>query len=213
MKTKIVIVDDHASIREMLVWILLRDADFEIIGEAGSGLDAIRLCAKSQPDLVILDLILPCLSGTEVMRRVRKESPYTKVLIYSGACEGYAMREAMCERPQGYVHKSEGFKILRQAMANVIAGSNYYSTEAQRYLHDTPGLQPPALSVREREVLQLIAEGRSSKQISSLLNVALKTVDNHRANIMDKLDMHDVASLTRYAVGRGMVSVEWSSGL
>jgi len=210
MKTRIVIVDDHVSIRDMLVWILRGDSDYEVIGEAGSGIEAIKVCAACQPDLLILDLVLPCISGTEVLRRVRKELPATRILIFSGACNTALMREALWERPHGYVGKLEGLHVLKNAIATVAHGGNYFSAETRRSLREYSRETRPSgeLSRREREVLQMVAEGRSSKQISDLLNVAVKTVENHRANLMAKLNIHDIASLTRYAAGRGMVELK-----
>jgi DNA-binding NarL/FixJ family response regulator len=210
MKKRIVIADDHASIRDMLVWILMQEPGYEVIGEAGSGIEAMKVCGACQPDLLILDLVLPCISGVEVLRRVRKELPRTRVLIYSGAINGALIREVLRERPHGYVEKLEGLRILRQAISTIAAGGSYFGGVASHYLPEPAGRKPegPDLSRREREVLQMIAEGRSSKQISGLLEVAVKTVENHRANLMAKLDIHDVASLTRYAARRGMVALE-----
>jgi DNA-binding NarL/FixJ family response regulator len=188
----------------------MREPCYEIIGEAGSGIEAMKVCALCRPDLLILDLVLPCLSGIEVLRRVRKEYPRTRILIFSGATNGAVVREALRERPHGYVEKLEGLKILKCAISTVSQGGSYFSMEASHLLSETMGSRSHAydLSAREREVLQMIAEGRSSKQISSVLEVALKTVENHRANLMAKLDMHDVASLTRYAACRGFVPLE-----
>ena len=210
MKKRIVIVDDHVSIRDMLIWILMREASYEVIGEAGSGLEAMRVCGMCRPDLLILDLVLPCISGVEVLRRVRKEMPGMRVLIYSGTCNDTLMKAALWERPHGYVDKLEGLGILRQAISTVTNGGSYFGVEARQLLAQEIGRTPGdgELTAREREVLQMVAEGRSSKEISSLLELAVKTVDNHRANLMAKLNMHDVESLTRYAAGRGLVALE-----
>jgi len=211
MKKRIVIVDDHASIRDMLVWILMHEADYEVIGQAGSGIEAMRVCLACRPDLLILDLLLPCISGTEVLRRVRKELPSTRVLIYSGTCSLALVGEALRQRPHGFIEKLDGLVNLRKAIATLATGGCYFSGAASQLSCECgrAGIsQDTDLSPREREVLQMIAEGRSSKQISGLLSVALKTVENHRANLMAKLHMHDVASLTRYAAGRGMVALE-----
>jgi len=210
MKKRIVIVDDHVSIRDMLIWILMRDTGYEVIGEAGSGIEAMKVCGACRPDLLILDLVLPCISGTEVLRRVRKELPRTRILIFSGACNPSLIKEALRERPHGYVEKLEGLIILKEAISTIAGGGSYFGAVASNLLSKSEERNPAqtGLSPREREILQMIAEGRSSKQISGLLDVALKTVENHRANLMAKLDMHDVASLTRYAVGRGMVALE-----
>jgi len=208
MKKKIVIVDDHASLRHMLAWILMREAGYEIIGEAGSGIEALKACGRHQPDVLILDLVLPSISGTEVLRRVRREQPAVRVLIYSGTCNAVLIREALRERPHGYVEKMEGLNVLREAISTVAAGGNYYSDATRNLMCECRNDEPCGLSRREREILQLIAEGRSSKEICVMLAVALKTVENHRANLMAKLDRHDVASLTRYAAGQGMVALE-----
>ena len=172
-------------------------------------LDAIKVCTSCRPDLLILDLILPCLSGIEVLRRVRRELPATRVLIYSGSTNGEDP-EALRERPHGYVEKLDGLKILREAISTIAQGGSYFSAVASHAMSGSGWKRPndSDLSQREREILQLIAEGRSSKQISGLLNVAVKTVENHRANLMAKLDMHDVASLTRYAACKGLVALE-----
>jgi DNA-binding NarL/FixJ family response regulator len=210
MKKRIVIADDHVSIRDMLVWILRREENYEVIGAAGSGIDALRVCCACQPDLLILDLVLPCISGTEVLRRMHKALPETRVLIYSGTCSLALMNEALMERPDGYVEKLEGLTILRQAIAAVAGGGSYFSAVAHHVMGEARAQRAAdgSLSPREREVLQMIAEGRSSKEISGLLQLALKTVENHRANLMAKLKMHDVATLTRYAARRGMVALE-----
>ncbi|HEX4085779.1 MAG TPA: response regulator transcription factor [Chthoniobacteraceae bacterium] len=208
MKKRIVIVDDHVSIRDMLTWVLMRDTHYDIIGEAGSGIEALRLCGDCRPDLLILDLVLPCISGTEVLRRVRKDLPCTRVLIYSGTCNSLLIKQALRERPHGYVEKLEGLNILRQAISTIAGGGNYFSDSTRNLLCESRGGERPDLSRREREVLQLIAEGHSSKGISTMLSVALKTVENHRANLMAKLNLHDVASLTRYAARHGMVALE-----
>jgi DNA-binding NarL/FixJ family response regulator len=120
------------------------------------------------------------------------------------------MREALRERPHGYVEKLEGLIILKEAISTIAEGGSYFGAAASHLLSDAGGRSPASssLSPREREILQMIAEGRSSKQISGLLDVAVKTVENHRANLMAKLHMHDVASLTRYAAGRGMVALD-----
>jgi DNA-binding NarL/FixJ family response regulator len=208
MKKRIVIVDDHASIRDMLVWILMREQLYEVIGEVGSGFEAMKVCCACRPDLLILDLLLPCLSGIEVLRRIRKELPCIRVLVYSGTGNSTVIKEALCSRPHGFVGKLEGLSVLRKAISTVAEGGVYFGSATGHLRYETAASEENHLSPREREVLQMVAEGHSSKQISGLLNVALKTVENHRANLMAKLDMHDVASLTRYAARRGMVALE-----
>lgn len=133
MKKNIVIVDDHVSIRDMLRWILAREICYNVIGEAGSGIEAIKICAACRPDLVILDLILPCISGVEVLRRVRRETPGTRILVYSGTTNGALRDEALRERPHGFVEKLEGLTVLREAIAAVTRGGCYFTSRPGRY--------------------------------------------------------------------------------
>jgi DNA-binding NarL/FixJ family response regulator len=207
MKKRIVIVDDHASVRDMLVCVLRRDNMYDVVGEAGTGLQAMELCSRLHPDLVIVDLMLPELCGAEVLRRLRTELPETRTLVYTGTLNELMVAEAMRSRPNGFVEKSDTLAVLRDAMAAVLSGGSFFSQSAARYLHRSLPLKGAAglLTGREREVLQLIAEGKTGKHISERMGVSMKTVENHRQNLMEKLGIHDVAGLTRYAVSKGMV--------
>ena len=210
MKTRIVIVEDHASLRGMLTLILSQNKGYEVIGQADSGLSAIQLCRNLRPDLVILDLVLPELSGTEVLRRLRVSMPSVRVLVYSGTCNQGLVIETLKNDPDGFVNKSDSLETLREAIDAVATGCKYFSPFASRFLFnsiETNG-RDFNLSEREREIVQLIAEGFSSKEISGRLQIAVRTVENHRANVMQKLHLHDVASLTLYAVRHGIVTVE-----
>jgi len=210
MKKRIVIVDDHASVRDMLVCILRREPDYEVVGEAGTGLAALEVCSNMRPDLVILDLVLPELSGTEVMRRMSASFPLLRVLVYSGTFNQALIIEALKCMPHGFVEKSDTLDTLRQAISIVASGGSYFTQCAAGFLNGA-GPHPSGpdnLTMREREILQLVAEGRSNKEISGRLGVANKTVENHRAHLMDKLDIHDIASLTRYALRHGIVEME-----
>jgi DNA-binding NarL/FixJ family response regulator len=209
MKKRIVIVDDHASVRDMLCFILKREPNFEIVGEAGSGLQALQVCADVRPDLMILDLILPELTGTEVIRRMSEAHPAVRVLIYSGTFNQSLIIEALKCRPHGFVDKSETLQSLRDAIATVASGGSYFTKFAATFMsHPSSGCElESGLTGREREVLQLVAEGRSSKEISTKLGVSCKTVENHRAHVMEKLHIHDVAGLTRYALRHGIVAM------
>lgn len=203
-------MDDHASIRDMLVSILKRDLAYEVVGEAGTGLEALRLCAQLKPDMVILDLMLPELSGTEVLRRMHATLPATRVLVYSGTYSRSLIIEALKCQPHGFVEKSDTLQCLRDAISTVAAGGSYFTQCAAGYViaAHSDGTDSSSLTEREREVLQMVAEGRSNKQISHQLGVSNKTVENHRAHLMNKLKIHDIAGLTRYAVKLGMVAVD-----
>ena len=210
MKKRIVIVDDHASVRDMLACILRREPAYEIVGEAGTGMKALEICASQQPDLMILDLVLPELSGTEVMRRLGLLHPLLRVLVYSGTFNHALVIEALRCKPHGFVEKSDTLDTLRQAISTVASGGSYFTQYAADFFksaHTVP-CETCDLTAREREILQLVAEGQSNKDISRRLGVANKTVENHRAHLMGKLHIHDIASLTRYAVRHGIITVE-----
>jgi DNA-binding NarL/FixJ family response regulator len=209
MKKRIVIVDDHESIRDMLVCILKRESEYEIVGETGTGLKALQICRMLRPDLVILDLMLPELSGAEVIRRMHTAIPMSRVLVYSGTFNQALIMEALRCKPAGFVDKADSLESLREAIAVVASGGSYFTACASGFLKESrmaSGVESN-LTDREREVLQLVAEGKSSKEISRRLGVASKTVENHRAHLMQKIDVHDIASLTRYAVRHGIVTI------
>jgi DNA-binding NarL/FixJ family response regulator len=209
LKKRVVIVDDHVSIRQMLALILRREPDYEVVGEAGTGLQAVEVCQQCAPELVILDVVLPELCGMEVVRRLRAHGSPPRVLVYSGIANRNQVIQVLKCRPHGFVEKLDTLDTLREAIRVVAGGGLYFTPFATRLFtecyepHDASDLTD-----REREVLQMIAEGRSSKEISTLLSLAVKTVENHRAHLMAKLHLHGVASLTRYAVKLGIVALD-----
>ena len=212
MKTQIVLVDDHASVREMLACVLGVERDLQITGHADCGVAALRMCETQRPDLMLLDLNMPQLNGVEVLRRVRLHFPKIRVLVYSGTSNQSLIIEALRARPNGFVSKTESLQTLRDGIHAVIAGGSYFSGFVSGLLFESGSIRRNpnsiALSPRENEVLQLIAEGRSTKEISAQLNVACKTIEHHREHLMAKLNIHEVASLTRYAISAGLISVE-----
>ncbi len=209
MKKRIVLIDGQTSFREMLVCVLARSTACEIVGQAGTGLDAIKVCEREHPDVAVLDLMLPELCGVEVIRRLMAEQPGIRVLVFTSTVNQHLLIDAMKCRPHGFVEKSDTLETFLEALSAVCSGARFLTPFASTLFYDslsTPEEQEFHLSKRESEILQLVAEGRSSKEISSLLGVALKTVENHRAHLMTKLQIHDVASLTRYAMKLGIVS-------
>ncbi len=213
MKTKVVVVDDHASIRHMLALVLTREGPFEIVGEAGTGFEALRLCRRVKPQLVIQELVLPELNGVEVLRTLRKELRETRFLVYSGTLNRGLIVEALRERPHGFVHKTDALATFCEALRAVTRGCVYLTPFATRHMDDAresdeSGGVGSKLTDRERAVLQMIAEGMSNKEMASRFSIATKTVEHHRAQVMQKLGLHDVARLTRYAVRLGLVGVE-----
>jgi DNA-binding NarL/FixJ family response regulator len=204
-KKRVVIVDDHMCLREMLAILLTRDGEYEIAGMAATGLEALEVCRQHRPDVVVLDVILPLLCGTEVLRRLRNEQNRARVLMYSGTLSQVQIIEALRCQPHGFIEKSDSLQTLRDALRTVAAGGKYFSAYVSALWEDVHSHCSLTLTDRERQILQMIAESCSSKQIAAMLGLAVKTVENHRAHIMDKLHLHDIAALTRYAVQQGMV--------
>lgn len=201
---RVLVADDHAAIRTMLRVFFRREPGYKIVGQTGSGLEVLSLCAELRPDIVILDLILMELSGFEVLNRIRAQSPPTRVLIYSGTQNLAAIRRCLQADPDGFVEKFEDIRLLREGLKAVAAGRKYFTELPQSVLKK---LRPEKLDLtgREIEVLQLIAEGKFSKEIALRLNISFKTVENHRASLMNKINARNSTDLTRYAMRIGLV--------
>lgn len=210
MKTPVVVVDDHLSLRQMLIRVLESTGEFEVVGHAGSGVDALKLCRQHHPKVVILDLMLPELSGVELLNALREEQRDARFLIYSGTLNQSLVLNALRARPHGFVHKEDSLTTLIDAVRAVAQGSTYLTSFATRLAESAGDCESPLdrLSAREREVLQLVAEGCSSKAIASRLSIANKTVEHHRTSLMQKLGLHDIANLTRFAVREGLVRTD-----
>ncbi len=207
-KIRVLLADDHASIRQMLAFILPREGPYEIVGEVSTGAEAIELFRELQPRLVVLDLHLPEVSGVQVVRQIRRESRETRMLVYSGTTSQALIAEAMSERPHGFVHKEDTLQVFREALRAVSAGSSYYTQMAVETTDPAKQSAVSLLTEREREVLRLVADGQTTKEIADILGMAAKTVETHRSNLCAKLDIHDIATLTRFAVRHGLVSSE-----
>ena len=210
--TSVVVVDDHQIVREGIVKLLEDKPEFEVVGQARDGEEAVDLVAETQPDVVIMDIRLPRLSGIDATRRILKRGSGTKVLMLSAHDGRNYIEQALRAGAAGYLVKDSSFEELVGAIAAVNAGASYLSPAAARQVVDViarPGenstSEAAMLTDREREVLQLIAEGMSSKEIGPVLGVSLKTVDSHRSNLMDKLDIHKVSGLVRFAIRMGLV--------
>ena len=210
MTTNVVLVDDYCSVRQMLAMVLEREGGYALVGEARTGYEALRVCAQVRPRLVILDLVLPELNGLEVLRQLWAESREVRVLVYSGVENRELILETLRERPHGFVHKRDALATLREALRTVTAGGSFLTPFATELLDAARGTEStrPTLTERERAVLQMVAEGMSNKEMADRLSLSAKTVEHHRAALMVKLDLHDVARLTRYAVRHGMVPAE-----
>jgi DNA-binding NarL/FixJ family response regulator len=205
MKRRVVIVDPHTSVRQMLAEMLTRQGGFEIIGEADTGLNGLRLCRKEHPVLIILELVLPELNGVEMLRRLRSDNSRVRAFVYSGTSCDLQIREGLRTRPHGFVRKSDSLTVLRDALQTVAEGGVYFSAAvSSRWDKTEIQTVKSILTDREREVIQMIAENHTAKEIAARLNLSAKTVENHKMRIMDKLNLHGIAALTRFAIREGI---------
>ncbi len=201
----VVLVEDHVGIRQMLSWILRKDPNCRVTGEAAGGMEGLRLCRALKPSLVILDLMLPELSGVHLLRLLHEQMPEIRTLVYSGSLDEGMIREALVAQPHGLVRKEEPLEELREALRAVMAGRRYLSPLSAKLSPGQSDRNLARLSPQERAILQMIAEGRQTKEMAEVLGAAIKTVDNHRQHLMEKLGLHDIASLTRFALRNHMV--------
>lgn len=210
MKT-VAIIEDQTAIRELITQTILNDQDFKIIIESGDGKQGCDLCIEKKPDFVILDIMLPNMNGTDVLRRFAKELPNTRVLVFSGYQTPGLVRELLQIGAHGFVEKSAALNELRKGIEIVSDGGSYFGPEIAQMLREAmadPKSKESGINVltrRERQILQLIAESNSTKKIAEKLDISVKTAENHRTNLMRKLDLHDIASLTRYAINNGLI--------
>ena len=208
MPTRIVLADDHVLVRQGLKSLLERE-HFQVMAEASDGQDAVRLTEAHQPDIAILDISMPTLNGIDAARGLSRSAPKTKVILLTQHEEEQYIHEALEAGVKGYVLKSQVANDLIQAIRQVCRGEFYLSPgisravmEAYRNKSDRPA---DPLTGRERQVLQLIAEGKSTKDTASVLGISVKTAESHRMRLMQKLNIHETASLVRYAVRRGLI--------
>jgi DNA-binding NarL/FixJ family response regulator len=211
----VLLAEDHRVVREGFRSLLAQETDIEIVGEAANGRAAVELTRKLRPAVVIMDIAMPLLNGLEATRQIRKDSQQTKVLILSAHSDDAYVEHAMAMGAAGFLVKQTSSHTLAYAIREVQKGNTFFSPAVAgrvlvRARKREDGTHHAAtkcnrLSSREAEVLQLIAEGRPNKQIASELGVSFKTVDKHRQNLMTKLDIHDIAGLTRYAIAEGII--------
>jgi two-component system, NarL family, response regulator NreC len=215
MKTRILIADDHKIIREGLRALLEKQNDMEVIAEAEDGLSAVKGALKASPDVVIMDIGMPGLNGIEATRQVVAGNRNIRVIALSMHTDRRFVLEMLEAGASGYLLKESAFEELAASIRTVMSGQPYLSPRVtdvviKEYLHNAvKGVSTvfKLLSAREREVLQLLAEGNGTRQIAELLNVSVKTVETHRQQIMEKLGMHSIAELTKYAIREGLTSL------
>ncbi|MER2552732.1 MAG: response regulator transcription factor [Thauera sp.] len=210
MSLRIVLADDHQMFRHALRALLARDAELEVVAEAASG-DEVLAIAEAQPvDLVCMDIAMPGMDGIEATRRLLARHPGVRVIGLSAFADRQFVIDLLSAGARGYITKAEAGDELLRAIRTVREGRTYLCPDVAATvadaLRDRPGLYaaPPRLTARERQVLQLIAEGLTSVQIAERLHIATSTVEVHRRNLMRKLDLHNVAELTRYAITSGI---------
>ena len=208
---RLVLIEDQTAIRELIAEVLKLDAGYQLVGEAGDGQSAVQLCLEKKPDVCVLDAKLPGLNGVDVLRRVAGKLPAMRVLVFSGYESPSLVREMLEAGAHGFVEKTAGLLEFKRGLETVSRGGTYFGPSVASLLRavvTNPGAAPSGdmLTVREREILQLVAESHTTKEIAAKLAISAKTVDNHRTNLMRKLNLHDVAGLTRYALEQGIVS-------
>jgi len=216
-KARIVIAEDHTILREGLRSLLSSHPEFEIVGEAEDGREAIRCAEEYKPDLILTDLSMPRMNGMEAIREIKRQSPKTKILVLTvHRAEEYILN-TLKEGANGYLLKDATHAELEMAVKKVLSGKVYISPEISEkviegYIEGRKSLKTrtawDTLTHREREILKLIAEGYKNKEIADDLCISVKTVEKHRANLMEKLDLHNPQALTTLAIEKGLVSRE-----
>jgi DNA-binding NarL/FixJ family response regulator len=212
---KTLLADDHTIVREGLRALLAADSAIEVIGEAHNGREAVELTKAMKPDVVVMDIAMPLLNGLEATRQILAAMPHTKVLILSAHSDDAYIDRVISVGAVGFLIKQTSAQILAKAIHEVMAGNAFYSPQVSKRLRDhyqkpdkIGGLmikKATGLTSRELEVIQLVAEGHANKQVAAGLNISIKTVEKHRQHLMDKLNIHDTAGLTRYAIAQGII--------
>ncbi len=208
MPTRVFLVEDHALVRQGLRALLEREG-FQVAGEASDGQEAVRQVPTVHADVVILDISMPLMNGLHAARELQKSAPKTKAILLTRHDEAQYVTEALRAGVKGYVLKSQMATDLLQAIQQVSRGGIYLSPNISRTVVDAylskAEISKDPLTSRERQVLQLVGEGKSSKEVARLLGISTKTAESHRARLMRKLDIHETASLVRYAIRNGLV--------
>jgi DNA-binding NarL/FixJ family response regulator len=213
--THVLVADDHAVVRKGLRSMLESHPGWEVSAEATNGREAVALSLEHKPDIVVMDINMPELNGLEATRQICKALPETRVLILSAHDSEQLVREMLVSGARGYVLKADAGEDLIAAVEALTVGRLFFTSSVSEFV--MRGLRtgeeggkfpelPPRLSPREREVIQLLAEGKTNKEVAARLDISVKTAETHRKHIMDKLDLHSLSDLVRYAIQNGIIS-------
>jgi len=214
-KITVLLAEDHLIVRQGLRALLEMERDFSIVGEARTGREAVALVKSLRPDVTVMDIAMPVLNGLEATRQILAAIPSAKILILSAHGDDEYIERMTSAGALGFLEKQSSAEILAKAIREVAKGDHYFSPSIAQRIRQAAGrrsshsavISAPGktLTRREREVLQLVAEGASNKQVASDLNISIKTVEKHRQHLMNKLNIHDTATLTRYAIEAGVI--------
>lgn len=217
MKIRIILADDHALMRDGMRSLIEKEDDMDIVGEADNGLQAVALASKMKPDVLMMDVSMPDLNGIEATRKIMDANPDTRIVALSGHANKAFVREMLTAGASAYILKHRASEELIRTIHEVMKGKKHLSPDIARAVVDdylelsTSPSQNPAFMVltsREREVLQQLAEGKATKEMAGTLCVSVKTIETHRRNITEKLNLHSVAELTKYAIREGVTSID-----
>jgi len=209
-KITVFFAEDHAMVREALADLVARNGDFQVVGQCGNGLEVFDLVAQLRPDVVVLDIGMPGLNGLDICREITRKLKGTAVLILTIHADEQFIARALDYKASGYLLKEAAGEKLLEAIRTVARGEMYLGALSKAVLDRlTSGRGDPyeQLTTRERQVLQLVAESRTNREIAEKLGLAVKTVDTHRMRLMRKLGIHDQTTLVKFAISRGLVSV------
>jgi len=209
-RMRVLVVDDQVAVREMVAMVLDRDGGFAVVAEAGTGIEGLRNYRSHAPELVISGLALPEMNGPEMISAMREEEPAARILIFTGTRDRHLMLQGLKAVPHGFVHKMEPLSTFRRAFHAIAEGHVFFGPFATKLLDEERGRTGAKadLTPKQRVVLKLIAEGLSTKQVAIRLTLSPKTVEHYRTQLMRRLGLRDVASLTRYAMRSGLISAE-----
>ncbi len=214
-KITVLMAEDHAVVRQGLCSLLATEGTITVVGQAATGREAVNLAARLQPDVILMDIAMPVLNGLEATRQILAANPTARVLILSAHSDDEYIERLIAVGAAGFLEKQTSAEVLTMAIREVAMGKPFFSPTIVKRMNagqqrslNRDGLPCPKdtlLTSRESEVLQLIAEGKANKQVAATLGISIKTVEKHRQHVMDKLNIHETAGLTRYAISRGIV--------